>query len=226
MLRDLLARPQGKIPEGLVYRLWREMISTFTLEEGRLSVAVSAAADQDLWDLARDYYGFATPLAAVAGPKAALERVVKGKDSIAVLPWPAAKDQAWWPWLARYPDLRIFARLPFLEHPTNGRGKVKSALAVARLDPEPTRDDRGFLIAETAADMTKMKLKKLFEAAGIVPVTMFESLLRATKYFLVEIQGLGHTDLSAKLCAEHCGVYRLLGVGGYAVPMTRGKKGS
>jgi hypothetical protein len=29
-----MGRPQGKIPEGMIVRLWREMISAFTLLEG------------------------------------------------------------------------------------------------------------------------------------------------------------------------------------------------
>ncbi len=40
MLRTLVGRPQGKLPEGLVVRLWREMISAFTLQEGVLKAAV------------------------------------------------------------------------------------------------------------------------------------------------------------------------------------------
>ena len=35
IIRALAARPQGKLPEGLVSRLWREMISSFALQQGR-----------------------------------------------------------------------------------------------------------------------------------------------------------------------------------------------
>ena len=61
-IRVLTARPQGKIPEGLIGRLWREMIGTFTLHEGPVKVAVYAPEKgPDLWDHARDYYGAFTP---------------------------------------------------------------------------------------------------------------------------------------------------------------------
>src|ERR1700691_4961185 len=40
MMRALMARPQGKLPEGLIVRVWRELISGFTLLEGALKIAV------------------------------------------------------------------------------------------------------------------------------------------------------------------------------------------
>ena len=57
MLRVLTGRPQGKLPEGLVVRLWREMISAFTLQEGGLKAAVVVQdKGPDLWDVARDHF--------------------------------------------------------------------------------------------------------------------------------------------------------------------------
>src|SRR5476651_2221464 len=63
MMRALAGRPQGKLPEGLVVRVWRELISGFTLIEGPLKVAVyTPEKGPDLWDHARDFYGAFTPL--------------------------------------------------------------------------------------------------------------------------------------------------------------------
>src|ERR1700744_3465868 len=63
MIRALVARPQGKLPEGLIVRLWREMISAFTLIEGGLKVGVYAPEKGlGLWDVSRDHFGSFTPL--------------------------------------------------------------------------------------------------------------------------------------------------------------------
>ena len=40
MTRALVGSPQGKLPEGFVVRLWREIISSFTLMEGSFKVGV------------------------------------------------------------------------------------------------------------------------------------------------------------------------------------------
>ena len=106
MIRAITGRPQGKLPEGLVVRLWREMISAFTLMEGALKVAVFAPDKGDgLWDHARDFYGAFTPLLEVPSAVAAIKAVQAGKANLAIVPPPPAPGKtadkdAWWPLLA------------------------------------------------------------------------------------------------------------------------------
>jgi len=117
MLRALTGRPQGKIPEGLVVRLWREIISSFTLTEGVFKVAVTTPAkDPDLWDLSRDYYGSFTPMMEAPSATDAIKAVQAEKATIAVVPFPAEDDKnPWWPLLAsdKKNVLTVFASLPF-----------------------------------------------------------------------------------------------------------------
>src|ERR1700677_3231417 len=102
MLRALVARPQGKLPEGLIVRVWRELISGFTLIEGALKVAVyTPDKGPGLWDLSRDYYGSFTPLVEMPSAVAAIKAVQANKATIAVVPPPAANEKdSWWPLLA------------------------------------------------------------------------------------------------------------------------------
>ena len=92
MLRALMGRPQGKLPEGLIVRLWREMLSAFTLMEGAFKVAVTMPPKgPDLWDVARDYYGAFTPLLEMPSALAAIKAVQAGKAPMAVVPPPQLK---------------------------------------------------------------------------------------------------------------------------------------
>src|SRR5580698_3670038 len=89
MVRALMARPQGKLPEGLIVRLWREMISGFTLIEGGLKVAVYVPEKgPNLWDLSRDFYGAFTPLMEMPSAEAAIKAVQANKAQVAVVPPP------------------------------------------------------------------------------------------------------------------------------------------
>jgi chorismate mutase / prephenate dehydratase len=147
MMRDLMSRPQGKLPVGLVPRLWREIISAFTLQEGAFSVAV---VDR-FWDLARDFYGGLTPLSSVPMPKDALGAVANGQHKIAILPVPSSVED-WW--VHHTGPARIFARLPFAGWGAAGPGNRRhgtEAIALADLDCEDTGNDRSYLRVRAAS---------------------------------------------------------------------------
>ena len=148
MVRALLKRPAGRIPPGLLMRLWREMIGAFTMQEGTLRVAVTAGkGGLDLWDISRDFYGSVTPLQPCATAAAAYRSVAAGKTELAVLPLPRANEpRPWWQALTTAPELQVFAQLPFDLRDSaraNWRGNRHGAWAVAQLAPEPTGDDHG-----------------------------------------------------------------------------------
>ncbi|MBP7253855.1 MAG: chorismate mutase [Alphaproteobacteria bacterium] len=223
MLRVLLKRPAGRIPPGLIMRLWREMIGAFTMQEGRLSVAVTAGnGQQDLWDITRDYYGFSTPLVPCATAAQALTKLKTKATEVASLPLPEAKSaKPWWAALAKAPDLQVFAQFPFdLADATrsNGRGNQKGAWAVARLAPEPTSNDHGLLLVW---GVTKRQSGAVREALqDLRPVALHHDSVRSC--WLVTLDGLldpaqkRYTNLQktmVKLGAK-CRI-----AGGYAVPL-------
>src|ERR1700691_909992 len=83
MVRALMARPQGKLPEGLIVRVWRELISGFTLLEGALKIAVYAPEKGlGLWDLTRDHFGSFTPLGEAPSAVAAIKAVQTNKATV------------------------------------------------------------------------------------------------------------------------------------------------
>ncbi|HSS87267.1 MAG TPA: chorismate mutase, partial [Reyranella sp.] len=59
VLRQRLATHQGAFPAAAVYRMWREMMSSFALmQTPGLRIAVCRPVDQPgYWDLARDHFG-------------------------------------------------------------------------------------------------------------------------------------------------------------------------
>jgi chorismate mutase len=232
MLRALAARPQGKIPEGLVVRLWREMVSAFTLQEGALKVAVTVPGKgSDLWDLARDFYGAFTPLMEVPTAVAAIKAVQAEKATVAVVPFPQENDKdAWWPLLAtdKKNILTVFATLPF-EAPKVGRGNARnaipSALVIGRLYPELTGDDHSFL-AMQCVHVPESEMKRLLGKAGYKMRTMIaQSGGRggsAPMLYLIETEGyVGRTDTRLSRLRAMLGsrLQHLAPLGGYATPL-------
>ncbi len=180
MIRAMLAKPMGRVPKGLVNRLWREMIGAFTLQEGRLRVSVAVApGDEGMWDYARDHFGGFTPLNAVAAPEVALNALQKGECEVACLPC-AYEGQGWWRQLLA-PELanaKLFYRFPFDGITGNARPAQGDALAFADLMPEATSDDRTVLVVEWrgAAKLETLPYAPIrhVEAKGATPCSWIE----------------------------------------------------
>ncbi|MDD3029630.1 MAG: chorismate mutase [Alphaproteobacteria bacterium] len=238
MLRALAGRPRGKIPDGLIVRLWREMISAFTLAEGSFSVAVvSPPRGPGLWDMARDFYGSFTPLISVPSAVDAVKAVLAKKADLAVVPFPQDGDSrdAWWPLLAneKKNGLTVFATLPF-EMPKAGRSNARDSLprglVLGPLYPDLTGDDCSFLSLK-CVHVPESEMKRLLGKAGYkVRQLLFQSVGRgasAPTLYMVETEGYvgrGDTRLSRLRAMLGSRLQALVPLGGYAVPLKCGRK--
>jgi chorismate mutase/prephenate dehydratase len=237
MLRALVGRPQGKLPEGLVVRVWRELIGGFTLIEGALKVAVYAPEKgPDLWDYARDHYGSFTPMMEVPSAVAAIKALQANKVTVAVVPPPKANDKdAWWPLLAadKKNVLTVFACLPF-ESVKPGRNNARNALPmgliVGKLYPELTGDDHSYL-AMQCVHVPEAEMRRLLGKAGYkVRQMLAQSLGRggsAPTAYLVETEGyVGRSDTRLARLRAMLGsrLQYLAPLGGYAVPLKSGRR--
>jgi len=237
MLRALMGRPQGKLPEGMVVRLWREMISAFTLQEGSFKVAVYVPEKgPDLWDAARDHFGSFTPLIEVPSAVAAIKAVQSNKAAMAVVPPPAQGEKdSWWPLLAEDKSnvLTVFAVLPFetlKPGRSNARRSLPSGLVVGRLYPELTGDDRSFL-ALRCVHVPEAEMKRLLGKAGYKVRNLLSQQAgrggSAPMLFLAEVDGfVGRNDTRLSRLRAMLGsrMQHLSPLGGYAVPLKGGRR--
>ncbi|MER2519771.1 MAG: chorismate mutase [Bdellovibrionales bacterium] len=237
MLRALIGRPQGKLPEGMVVRIWRELISTFTLAEGAFKVAVYAPAKGlDLWDQARDHFGAFTPMIEAPTADAAIKAVQANKATLAVIPPPAADDKDNW-WLPLANDkknvLTVFSCLPF-ETLKPGRSNARNALplglVVGKLYPELTGDDRSFLAMQCVhvpeAEMRRLLGKAGYKVRQVIVQTSGRSGSAPTTY-LVEAEGyVGRNDTRLSRIRAMLGsrLKHLAPLGGYATPLKPGRR--
>jgi chorismate mutase len=238
MVRALLGRPQGKLPEGLIARVWRELISGFTLIEGPSLKAAVYAPEKgpDLWDHARDHYGSFTPLVEMPSAVAAIKALQANKVTVAVVPPPKANDKdAWWPLLAadKKNVLTVFACLPF-ETVKPGRNNARNALPmgliVGKLYPELTGDDHSYL-AMQCVHVPEAEMRRLLGKAGYkVRQMLAQSLGRggsAPTAYLVETEGyVGRSDTRLARLRAMLGsrLQHLAPLGGYAVPLKSGRR--
>lgn len=174
VLRRLVARHGGSFPLPSLVRLWREIMSSLLRLQGPFSVAVLTSPDHPgFWDVARDHYGSSTPMIACRSAGQVLREVTEGEASVGVLPFPEEGDSApWWPFIAsaRENEPKVISRLPFLvANAHGGRGQV-SAVALARVTPEETGDDRSLLTVELGEELSRARLIGALNTVGLPPI--------------------------------------------------------
>ena len=237
ILRGLVGRKKGKLPDGLVVRLWREIISAFTLQESPLKVGVYVPAKgEGLWDLARDHYGSFTPLVEFPKVKALLKALQEDKIDIALVPVPDHDEgDAWWPLLAdpKSKGLTVFQSLPF-EKLKAGRSNARNVLAdgfmIGKLYPELTGDDRSFLALE-CTHVPEAEMKRLLSKAGYKVRQMLFTQKGAAEsssmLYFTEVDGfVGRADTRLGRIKAMMGsrLKKLTLLGGYPVPLKNGRR--
>ena len=207
ILRRLLARHRGGLPARTLVRMWREMLAGTTGMQTNVTIAVydpavagstkagPAAAEGTLSAIAREHFGFLTPVLAHDSLSAALASVRMGTVTAAVIPFPATA-QDWGALTEAEPRLYVIARLPFWA----GRPAHvphADALVIATAAPDPSGMDRSFLALTEPPDRARLA------DAGLT--------LRAAHGAVAEVEGMVGED-DPRLPAA-------IRLGGYAIPV-------
>jgi chorismate mutase/prephenate dehydratase len=228
VLRQRLAAHQGAFPAAAVYRMWREMMSSFALmQTPGLRIAVCRPVDQPgYWDLARDHFGCQIPLVGFESPMQVLAEVRTSPTTVGVVPAPIEADTApWWPLLASGESTlpNVVARLPFLPMP-NARARGISALVLARTEPEESGDDRALISIETPSGVSRNRIASALAAAGLPAFTSaLDQLAGGVHHYLVVLPGVfvdGDERLRGLETALKLERGRVASIGAYAVPVT------
>lgn len=164
--RRLASRHSGPLPFAAVLRIWREIIATMTVLQGKFSVAVWQPAGQTrYWDLARDHFGSVVPATAFDSKHGVLRALTEDASVVGVLPWPEEGEaDPWWRWLAVEGAPRVIAYLP-----QAARGAGPEALLIARSELAASGDDHTWLAIETAGETSRARLIAWLNAAGLEP---------------------------------------------------------
>lgn len=226
VLRKRLATHDGAFPAAAVYRMWREMMTAFTLmQTPGFKIAVCRPADQPgYWDLARDHFGCQAPIVAYESPAQVLADVRGSPVTVGVVPAPIEADTApWWPLLAG-PDPtlpNVVARLPFLAMP-NARARSISAVVLARIEPEASGDDCSMISIESKSGLSRNRIASAVAKAGLPAFTSaLDQVMRGVHHYLVELPGViadGDKRLGALEAALELEAGRVVPIGAYAVP--------
>ncbi|MDA1097587.1 MAG: chorismate mutase [Proteobacteria bacterium] len=201
VVRGLAKRHQGPLPTPTVIRIWRELINGATALQGPMSVAVCAPAHSvAYWDMARNHFGSSVPMTLHTSPSVVMRMVDDQPGAIGLLPFPQSGEESpWWPALASQANdqsgPRVIWRLPFFSSVT-GRFEQLEALAVAKLVPEASGEDRTLAMVETYLDVSLARVMDQLNQCGfnIQPLAVHEQDQHGVRLQLIELDGLVKDD--------------------------------
>jgi len=225
ILRRLLARAGGGLDGAAVVRVFREIVSAAVRQQGVFSVAASMPdAGPSCWALARDQYGAATPITAMAGAPQVAAAVAAGTVSIGIVPTPASEEsQPWWPPLMAEGAPRVVARLPAAEGLAPAHGCTEG-FVLALMTPEPSGDDRSLVALEIEKGLGRSRVREGLEAAGfVIGLTWSHSAGERDGHdvTLAEVDGFVTPESPALAALDEAlgeAVLRVSVIGAFAVP--------
>jgi len=176
MIRRLLGRHKGPLPEAAVVSIWRELVGAVSLLQTGLNVVVTVTEeDSHCWDMARDYFGSVLPMKKISNALGGIGAVRDGSASFAVLPWPDdTHDNPWWVHVMNQDSdsMRIVCALPY------GRGEDESvsahnrALVVSKIDFKSSGDDHSFIALELDPSVSRARIFDVLKDLGLEPLSL------------------------------------------------------
>ncbi len=228
ILRRILTRHQGSLPPSVIARIWREIISAVTRQQGPLRIALYARErSASYWDLARSHYGSVSPVSLHRNMHAVIRAASANDGTIGILPLPAEGErEPWWPVLATGADDRpqVIARLPFLARP-EGTSEPVEGLVISRVPPEASGRDRTLIAVSLKIETSRGRLNDLLTAVGLTAQTLAAHRPeepREAEDRLLEIEGFiepGDPRLERLRAESEDLIERLIVLGAYAVPI-------
>lgn len=135
MLRSLINTAKDTYSPAVIANIWRNIIS-FSLNTEQ-EMGISVYNEQDYW-LSREYFGSFSKITKHETSEEAIKAVSENSSQIVVF---SIDNDKWW--LNLPPDIKIFARIPFVE----GEDK-RHAFAAAKVAPEKTSDNTSLLLVK------------------------------------------------------------------------------
>jgi chorismate mutase/prephenate dehydratase len=225
VMRALSERHDGALPEAVVIRIWREIMSAACFMQQPLKVALYAPERSiSHWDLARSHFGVLTPIQLCGSAQRVLQEASTGEGTVGILPWPEHDEaQPWWSNLAAEDSetMNVVGVLPFFESST-GRFESRRLMVVATYPPEASGDDHSYLIARTDPELSRARLSTLLESAGLAGSVLATHEKDGHMLQLLEVAGFIARDDEriAQLTTAAGGAIELVkAVGAAAVPL-------
>ncbi|HRK98495.1 MAG: chorismate mutase [Alphaproteobacteria bacterium] len=178
MIRRLMTRHRGPLPEETIVRIWRELVSSVSLLQTGLSVAVYVPSEvPEYWDMARDYFGSVLPMQRASSTSETLDLVRSGNVTFAVIPFPdkGLSDPCWNGLIQdieHEKGLAVIQRLPYGQK-ENYNYDRHPALVVAQSKFGESGDDCSLCYLVNEQARTKEEIISILKESGVTEFDLY-----------------------------------------------------
>lgn len=176
MIRRLLKRHRGPLPEAAIVGIWRELVGAVSLLQTGLKVSVSSGSGEaSCWDMAKGYFGSVLPMVRASTSLMAVAAVRNNDANFAVLPWPQDGEATpWWPHLLNQKEdrMKIVCALPYGGAEKQSGMVYDRALVVSKTDFAASGHDHSFLSLEVNPSVSRAKIMDVFKEADLKILTL------------------------------------------------------
>lgn len=227
LIRRLLERHSGVLPEAAIVRIWRELIGAVSGLQVDLHVSVCVPDEQDvlLWEMARNYFGSTADMQRLSNALLGIASVRENKSMFAVLPWPHDdEDVPWWVHLFNQDqDIKIVCALPYGVCDRPGKTTPDQAVVISGVAFMPSGEDNSFIVLDLDHHISRARIVDVFNLAELEPISIFSHVEQASgrTMHLVEVRDYvvaGDSRLNMAVEGFEDQNIRYKPVGGYPVP--------
>lgn len=238
MIRRLLKRHKGVLPQETIVRIWRELVGSVSLLQTGLNVTAYIDDEQDFkyWDTIRNYFGSVVSIDASSSPLLTLASLRENTAAFAVLPWPKDMTEEadklptlpWWASLLdqeQNKDIKIVCALPYGVHNQNDGSKITptQALILSKSSFISSDEDNSFILVDLNRNTSRARIVDALNNVDLTPISIHTShaMEPSRALHIIEIEGYVTQE------NEHLTTFqntfddpemRCLCIGGYPVP--------
>lgn len=175
MIRRLLARHKGSLPEAAIVRIWRELVGAVSLLQTGLKVTVAAPEGNTLlWDHSKAYFGSVVSMQKLSSPLVAVSSVREGESSFAVVPWPRDNEEnAWWTYLMDPEnEIKIVCAFPYGTVEGSPEDLENKALVISKINFDSSGEDHSFVALEVDRSVSRGRIVDVLKELAFEPLSV------------------------------------------------------
>lgn len=197
MIKNLVLKADQAIPKSTIVNIWRKIIASSNFLEQEIKIAIHNPSKlAEYFYQLKEYYGDFISIQNYDSITNIVSEIEKGQIHIAIFPLPSisSKDnlsEHWWISLAgNNKNLKIFAKIPFIEYHKDDEAKGLVAMAIKEV--EKSSEDKTLLTIEVNSKTLPEEVLSSLKAAKLKGQIFKSARIKEVDnvtFYLVEIEG-------------------------------------
>lgn len=199
MIKNLINKASDNIPKSAIVSIWRKIITSANILEQGLKIAVQNPEKMPYYDhIIKEYYADFIDVTDHTSSTKVISAIESNEVQLGIF---SMNDNSksddldhWWINIANNKNnLRVFAKIPFVEYEIDRNMSQDSLVVVGIKDPEQSKSDKTLLTIELEGEASLHSLQRALNDCGFNSAKIIKNvkvkLIQNITFYLVEIDG-------------------------------------